>query len=152
MKFILFAFFTVFLSQQASAAPSVIHVTQTGCQFVEAENGMDHAYATSTSADCEAINAQTSADRLAKAAPLELKAGSYIFRVTNKNVPYEVGFWLRDQDYNWKNPVHKLTKTSVSGGGLTTGVSRDYEVELKPGTYHYSCPLNPTPNYTLIVK
>ena len=32
------------------------------------------------------------ADRLAKARPLTLKPGSYIFRVTNKNVPYTLGF------------------------------------------------------------
>ncbi|MGF1641883.1 MAG: hypothetical protein ACFCUO_13125, partial [Rhodospirillales bacterium] len=65
---------------------------------------------------------------------------------------YEVGFWLREADYNWSNPVHKLTKISVSGGGLTTGTTLDYAVELKPGTYLYSCPLNPTPDYTLVVS
>jgi len=39
----------------------------------------------------------------------------------------------------------------VSGGGLTTGTTKDYEVELEPGEYLYSCPLNPTPDYKLIV-
>jgi hypothetical protein len=75
-----------------------------------------------------------------------------VFRVTNENVPYELGFWLREEDYNWKNPLDKLTKISVSGGGLTTGKTKDYDVELKPGTYLYSCPLNPTPDYKLVVS
>jgi len=46
----------------------------------------------------------------------------------------------------------KLTKTSVSGGGLSTGKTKDYKVTLKPGEYFYSCPLNPTPNYRVVVE
>ena len=51
-----------------------------------------------------------------------------------------------------RNPIHHLTKTSVSGGGLGLGETQDYEVELEPGEYLYSCPLNPTPDYRLVVK
>ena len=64
---------------------------------------------------------------------------------------------LRGDDFdrryaaNWKNPLHKLTKTSVSGGGLSLGATRDYAVELKEGVYVYSCPLNPTPDDRPIV-
>jgi len=134
-----------------ASAEEVIQLTQTGCQFLEPE-GTDHQYQTSKADDCNAINAASGKERLAAAEVLELKPGKYVFRVTNKNVPYELGFWLRDEDYNWKNPLDKLTKTSVSGGGLTTGKTQDYEVELKPGTYLYSCPLNPTPDYKLVVS
>lgn len=146
-----FTIFSAFAPQQADAA-QVITLTQTPCQFVEAENGIDHAIKATSAKDCEAYNRQTQAERLKTAKALTLKAGTYTFRVKNENVPYELGFWLRDKDYNWKNPLHKLTKTSISGGGLTTGISRDYEVELKPGEYLYSCPLNPTPDYKLIVE
>ena len=31
-------------------------------------------------------------------------------------------------------------------------MAKDYEVTLKPGEYVYSCPLNTTPNYRLVVK
>ncbi len=72
--------------------------------------------------------------------------------MTNKDVPYELGFWLREADYDWRNPLDKLTKVSVSGGGLLEGVTKDYEVELEPGEYVYSCPLNPTPDYRIEVK
>ena len=135
-----------------SAAPQVIELTQTPCQFLESENGVDQGFKSTQKADCEAINAKTGAERLAKAKVLELPPGSYVFRVTNKDVPYELGFWLREADYDGRNPLDKLTKTSVSGGGLLEGVTKDYEVELKPGDYVYSCPLNPTPNYRIEVK
>ncbi len=135
----------------AANAAQVVTLTQVTCQFVESENGIDHMYKSSKKADCEAINARTGKDRLAKAKVLTLKPGDYVFRVENKNVPYVLGFWLRDESYDWRNPLHKLSKTSVSGGGLKAGTSRDYEVTLKPGEYLYSCPLNTTPDYRLVV-
>ena len=135
-------------AQQAT----VIELTQIPCQFIESENGIDRGYTSTKKADCDAINAKTGDERLAEAKVLELKPGRYIFRVTNKNVPYELGFWLREHDYNWKNPIHKLTKTSVSGGGLTIGTTQDYEVDLDEGDYLYSCPLNTTPDYRLVVR
>ena len=140
-------------AQRASAEEAtVIVLTQIPCQFIESENGVDHGFTTAKKADCDAINARTGAERVATAKVLELKPGKYIFRVTNKNVPYDLGFWVREHDYNWRNPIHKLTKTSVSGGGLGLGETRDYEVELEPGEYLYSCPLNTTPDYRLVVE
>ncbi len=135
-----------------AAEPTVIELTQTGCQFLESEGFVDHGFKTAKAADCDAINQRTAADRLAKARSLELVPGTYVFRVTNRDVPYELGFWLRDRDYNLLNPLHRLTKTSVSGGGLVMGKTQSYEVELMPGEYVYSCPLNPTPDYRLVVK
>ena len=135
-------------AQQAT----VIELTQIPCQFVESENGIDRGFTTTRKADCDAINTATGTERLAEAKVIALKPGHYIFRVTNKNVPYELGFWLRESDYDWKNPIHKLTKISVSGGGLTAGVTQDYEVDLHEGDYLYSCPLNTTPDYRLEVR
>jgi hypothetical protein len=130
-----------------AAAPPVIELTQTPCQFLESEHGQDHGFQSARAADCEAINARTEEARLAKARVLELKPGKYVFRVTNKNVPYELGFWLRGEGV-----VGRATLPSVSGGGLTTGKTQDYAIELKPGNYVYSCPLNPTPDYKLVVR
>ena len=150
----IFGITTGFATMTAAAqAPQVIELTQIGCQFLESENGVDHGYKPKSAADCNAINAKTGKDRLTKAKTLKLKPGKYIFRVANKNVPYDLGFWLRDHDYQLGNPIHKLTKTSVSGGGLKTGTTKDYAVTLKAGTkYVYSCPLNPTPNYSIVVN
>ncbi len=133
-------------SAWAGEAPTVIELTQTGCQFLESENGIDHGYTTTRQEDCETINAETGDERLAKAKTMQLKPGKYTFRVTNKNVPYMLGFYLRgDGVFNY------ATLPRVSGGGLTTGKTQDYTIELKPGSYVYSCPLNPTPAYRLEV-
>jgi len=131
-------------------AAEVVQLTQTSCQFLEPE-GKDHDFKSAKAEDCEKINAANGATRVARSQALTLKAGEYVFRVTNQNVPYELGFWLREKDYDWKNPIHKVTKLSVSGGGLATGASREYKIILKPGEYVYSCPLNPTPDYRLVV-
>lgn len=139
------------LTPAFAADDAVIELTQTGCQFLESENGTDHGFEPQSAEDCNEINAETGDERLNEAEVLELAPGTYTFRVANTDVPYELGFWIRESDYDLGNPVHKLTKTSVSGGGLTQGETRDYEVELEPGEYLYSCPLNPTPNYRLIV-
>lgn len=130
----------------------VITLTQTPCQFIEVELGGDHGFTSTEKADCEKINAETGATRLASAEVLRLKPGDYVFRVKNKNVPYDLGFWLREEGYDEAGTLRRLVMTSVSGGGLGAGVTKDYEVELEPGEYIYSCPLNPTPNYRIIVE
>ncbi|MFH1804459.1 MAG: hypothetical protein ABID63_06190 [Pseudomonadota bacterium] len=134
----------------AHAAPQVIELTQTGCQFLEPE-GKDYGYQTRKKADCEAINGESGAERLAQSNVMRVKAGDFIFRVANENVPYELGFWVRDVDYDWTDKILNQ-KISVSGGGLRQGKTKDYAVTLTPGEYVYSCPLNPTPNYRLIVE
>ncbi len=125
--------------------PTIIKLTQTGCQFIEPE-GSDHGYETKKATDCKRINRGSAKDRLSKTEPLRLKSGKYIFRVENKNVPYSLGFWVRGKG------VGRVTLPSISGGGLEPGTSKDYEIELVPGEYLYSCPLNPTPDYPLIVE
>lgn len=131
----------------ASETPRVITLTQTPCQFLESEHGRDLGFKSRSAADCNAINARTGKKRLAEAKTIELAPGKYVFRVTNKNVPYELGFWLRGDSL-----VDRALLPSVSGGGLVTGKTQDYAIELKAGEYAYSCPLNPTPDYKLVVK
>lgn len=130
-----------------AAEPTVIELTQVGCQFIESENGVDHQFATTKSADCEAINERTESERLSKAKVFHLKPGKYVFKVTNKNVPYSLGFWVRGDGV-----LNRARLPSVSGGGLTLGTTKDYHIDLQPGEYVYSCPLNPTPNYKLVVS
>ncbi len=125
---------------------TVIELTQVRCQFLEPENGIDHGFESQAKADCDAINERTAAGRLAKAQTVELTPGTYIFRVTNRNVPYALGFYLRGAG------LKKFTLPKVSGGGLRAGVTRDYEIDLVEGEYVFSCPLNPTPDYRLVVK
>lgn len=121
----------------------VIPLTQIPCLFVESEvNPKD--YRSKRAADCVAINKQSIAQR--QFMPLHLSPGKVIFRVINKSVPYELGFWVRGQG------LGRAVLPSVSGGGLLLGQTKDYTITLKKGSYWYSCPLNPTPNYPLIVE
>ncbi len=129
-----------------AAGATVIELTQVPCQFLESEGGVDHGYTTTRKADCDRINGETGAERLAAAEPLTLKPGKYIFRVTNRDVPYELGFWVRGDGI-----VNRALLPSISGGGLVEGKTQDYEIELKAGEYLYSCPLNTTPDYRLVV-
>ena len=135
------------LTGHAGAQGNIIELTQTPCQFVESENGKDHGFRSAKSSDCGTINANSAAQRLTQAKVIELKPGKHIFRVANKNVPYELGFWLRGASL-----VERARLPSVSGGGITTGKVQDYAIELRPGNYVYSCPLNPTPDYRLVVR
>ena len=130
-------------AQQQSVSPDtppqVIELTQTGCQFIETE-AKDHQYTTTQADDCKKINSETLAEREAQFKPLKLKPGNYIFKVTNRDVPYELGFFLRGSG------------VKVSGGGLEQGVTKEYKATLGPGEYQFSCPLNPTPDYPIIVQ
>lgn len=143
----LLAVMVLSLPKPAFAQPAVVQLTQVPCQFLESENGVNHNYRSKSITDCEAINAKSGEKRLSAAKPMVVKPGTYIFRVTNKNVPYELGFWLRGAGV-----VARATLPSVSGGGLTLGKTQGYAIELKPGEYVYSCPLNPTPDYKLVVR
>lgn len=130
-----------------AATPTVVTLTQVPCQFLESENGKNHGFKSAKAEDCEAVNQRSGDQRVAASKTIELKPGKYVFRVTNRNVPYELGFWLRGE-----SAIDRVRLPSTSGGGLTTGKTQDYEIELKPGSYVYSCPLNPTPDYKLIVR
>jgi len=122
-----------------------IVLTQTACQFAEPERGDQHYKAESYDA-CERYNETTSAQRLSAAKVLELKPGNYLIRVHNLDVPYVLGFWLRGKG------LDRFTLPSVSGGGIDTGGYQEYRIALEEGEYLYSCPLNPTPDYKLVVK
>jgi len=134
-------------STPPARAARVVELTQVPCQFIESEGGVDRGYKSRSIRDCEAINAKNAKQRLQEATPLTLAPGRYVFRVSNRNVPYELGFWLRGA-----STLARVSLPSVSGGGLMPGKTQDYEIELKPGEYIYSCPLNTTPDYRLVVR
>lgn len=123
----------------------VIKLTQTGCQFLETESE-DFKFKTTQADDCKKLNGETLEQRQSSFKPLTLKPGKYVFEVTNRDVPYELGFYLRGEGIN------QVTLPKVSGGDLNQGQTQAYEITLKPGNYVFSCPLNPTPDYPVIVQ
>ena len=60
----------------AAEDTKVIELTQTACQFLESEDGVERGFTTTKKADCDAINAATGAERVAAATVLELKPGN----------------------------------------------------------------------------
>jgi hypothetical protein len=84
---------------------------------------------------------------------LNLKPGKYQFRVVNKDVDKELGFVIQKAS----DKKADVMKTAIPNSFTTTLIKKGEAqytgvVELKAGEYVYSCPLNPTPHYTLIVK
>ncbi len=140
---ILSVFVLLTANKISAQEPVLIELTQTPCQIVESEL-KEATYDGKSKAECKAINEATADDRPFKT--LKLKPGKTIFRVSNKNVNYPLGFWVRGQGLN------RLALPSVSGGGLGTGKTKDYVIDLEQGSYWYSCPLNITPDYPLIVE
>lgn len=81
---------------------------------------------------------------------LKLSEGTYVFEIENTGVDHEVGFVLApkgktDQKHHIKNAY--VTKTVKEGA-----TESSKKVTLTKGTYVYFCPLNPTPQYTLVVE
>jgi len=136
-----------YLGSAAAEDAQIIELTQVNCQFVESENDIDHNFQSANKGDCEVIHDQSGEERLASSKTLTLKPGKYIFRVTNKDVEYPLGFYLRGDGL-----IDKARLPKVSGGGLETGVTKDYEITLVDGEYVYSCPLNSTLDYKLLVS
>lgn len=82
---------------------------------------------------------------------IKVKPGTYIFEVTNKSVDHEVGFVLapKKADIAADDHIKEAYLTQVVGEGQT---ATSNEVTLTAGEYVYFCPLNPTPQYTLVVE
>ena len=84
---------------------------------------------------------------------LNLKPGKYQFRIVNKDVDKDLGFVIQKAE----DKVEDAMKTAVPNSFTTALVKKgEFQytgvVELKKGEYVYSCPLNPTPHYTLYVN
>ena len=77
---------------------------------------------------------------------LTLTPGQYVFEVTNNEVDKGLGFYLQATD---DSQVENSGLKALAKKGET---QRSGVVTLTSGTYRYSCPLNPTPHYTVTVK
>jgi plastocyanin len=79
-----------------------------------------------------------------------LSEGTYVFEISNTGVGHDVGFVLAPKGKtDAANHIKNAYVTEVVKND-TKGHSK--EVTLTKGTYVYFCPLNPTPQYTLVVE
>lgn len=79
---------------------------------------------------------------------ITLSEGTYIFEISNNNVGHNVGFVLAPKSDTSKHIKSAYVKKPVVNNSKSTS----NKVTLKKGEYVYFCPLNPTPQYTLIVE
>jgi hypothetical protein len=84
---------------------------------------------------------------------LKLKPGNYQFEVSNKGVDHPVAFFLQKESDKSSKDFATAIKESGLPGTLKDGeTAKTGVVELTKGKYVYSCPLNPTPHYTIVVE
>ncbi len=81
---------------------------------------------------------------------LTLSAGTYVFEIANKEVGHDVGFVLAPKGHT--DQAHHIKNAYVTAVVANNTKGHSKEVTLEKGEYVYFCPLNPTPQYTLVVK
>ena len=81
---------------------------------------------------------------------ITLSEGSYIFEIANHNVGTDVGFVLQPKGKSGEE--HHIKEAYVTALVKNNTKQRSKVVTLKKGTYTYFCPLNKTPEYTLVVE
>ena len=79
---------------------------------------------------------------------VSLKEGSYIFEISNNNVGHPVGFVLAPKS----NPDQHIKSAYVTKVVDNNSKEKSNVTTLTKGEYVYFCPMNPTPQYTLIVE
>lgn len=81
---------------------------------------------------------------------LTLDEGTYVFEIENMNVDHEVGFVLAPKGKT--DEANHIKEAYVTSPVKTGETSKTQEVTLAKGEYVYFCPLNPTPEYRLVVN
>lgn len=81
---------------------------------------------------------------------ITLKEGTYIFEISNNNVGKDVGFVL--QPKGKKGQENHIKEAYVKNLVSNNTKQTSNKVTLTKGEYTYFCPLNKTPQYTLVVE
>jgi len=81
---------------------------------------------------------------------ITLSEGTYVFEIANVGVDHEVGFVLAPKGKTEaKDHIKEAYVTAVVP---TNRKGHSNKVTLTKGEYVYFCPLNPTPQYKLVVN
>lgn len=83
---------------------------------------------------------------------VSLKEGSYIFEISNNNVGHDVGFVLIKKGTDASKPENHIKTAYVTEVVGNNTKQKSNVTILEKGEYVYFCPMNPTPQYTLIVE
>ena len=83
---------------------------------------------------------------------ITVSEGTYIFDVANNNVGKDVGLVLVKKGKDASKPENHIQTAYVTAAVKNNTVGHSKETKLEKGEYVYFCPLNPTPQYSLIVE
>lgn len=83
---------------------------------------------------------------------ITVSEGTYIFEIANTGVDHKVGFVLVPEGKDASKPENHISTAYVTAPVAPNTTGNSNKVALKKGKYVYFCPLNPTPQYTLIVE
>ena len=80
---------------------------------------------------------------------ITLSEGTYVFEIANSGIDHEVGFVLAPKGKT--DAANHIKNAYVTKTVATDTKQKSNSVTLTKGEYVYFCPMNPTPEYTLIV-
>ncbi|MGB1231275.1 MAG: cupredoxin domain-containing protein [Winogradskyella sp.] len=83
---------------------------------------------------------------------LTLTEGTYVFEVSNNNAAEEVGLVLVPKGKDASKPENHIKTAYVNQVVKNGKTEKTNATKLTKGEYVYFCPLNLTPQYTLIVE
>ncbi len=83
---------------------------------------------------------------------ITIKEGNYIFDLSNNNVGHQVGFVLVPKGKDASKPENHISTAYVTKAVENNTKEISKVTTLRKGEYVYFCPLNPTPQYTLVVE
>ncbi len=81
---------------------------------------------------------------------ITLSEGTYVFEIANSGIDHEVGFVLAPKGKT--DAASHIKNAYVTKTVATDTKQRSNSVTLTKGEYVYFCPMNPTPQYSLIVE
>ena len=83
---------------------------------------------------------------------LTVSEGTYVFEVSNNHVGKDVGLVLVPKGKDAANAENHIKTAYVTAVVKDGKVEKSNATTLTKGEYVYFCPLNPTPQYSLIVE
>jgi hypothetical protein len=83
---------------------------------------------------------------------LTVSEGSYVFEISNNHSGTDVGFVLVPKGKDVSKPENHIQTAYVTAVVKDGKVENSKTTKLVKGEYVYFCPLNKTPQYTLVVQ
>ncbi|TDS15070.1 hypothetical protein DFQ03_1706 [Maribacter caenipelagi] len=83
---------------------------------------------------------------------ITVSEGTYIFDIANNNVGKDVGLVLVKKEKDASKPENHIQTAYATSAVKNNTVGHSKETKLEKGEYVYFCPLNPTPQDSLIVE